>query len=258
MKIGFFDLPSGLFDRVQHFFDGFLPPIISILFWALLAAFLSMKFYAWCSDQQALKQLKPLQKQARERLATYDGPFDGLLPLVRENLAMSLKHMRLTLLPALFGSLPLLFLLPWLSNTYSLSFPSAGTAITVKAEGIDITNLYWSTQAAVKELKPGDWELTWPESGADVELMLGDDASLLTIPLTAPSPVVHKKQWWNNLFANPAGYIAADSPIQAVFLELPPQQFLPIGPSWLRGWLSVFLAGLIVFSLLFKWFWRLR
>jgi hypothetical protein len=78
------------------------------------------------------------------------------------------------------------------------------------------------------------------------------------LPTVQPSVFLHKQQWWNYLIANPAGYLEVKNPIDTVFIELPELEITPLGHDWLRGWLPVFLVGLLVFSVLIKWFWRLR
>lgn len=257
--MGLFDTPSLILDPIYAVLNSWLPSWLQILLWALLAAILSMWVYARLSDQAALSQLRPIQKDARNRLAVYDGPFDGLMPLIRVNLALSGRHIRLTLIPALVATLPLLLLLPWLSNTYGAHFPPAGTPVAVHLETkVADTELAWLPPATIESAGPGQWNIAWPGADTQVQLTSGDSTVLLTLPMDWPSVVLHKHQWWNYLIVNPAGYLDAESPIDSVVLELPKQEITPFGPDWLRGWLPTFMVGLLVFSLLIKWHWRLR
>ena len=258
MQRGFFDLPGIVFDWIQSSLLDFFPALISVYLWALIAAFLSMKCYARFSNQGALQALKPEQQSARDQLANYDGPFDGLLPLIKQNLSLSLRHMRLTLIPALVGAIPILFILPWLSNTFGVEFPDAGAAVKVELQGEGLDALYWAPNAQVSTEESGRWLVSWPDAMQPIELKDAQGVVILSLPPDAPSPVMHKKYWWNILLANPAGYLAADGPLDWVILGFTERSLIAIGPGWFRTWLIHFLIGLLLFSLFFKWRWRLR
>jgi hypothetical protein len=73
-----------------------------------------------------------------------------------------------------------------------------------------------------------------------------------TVPLPVPVPTVHKRQWWNALFGNPAGYLPGNARVERVEIDLPPKQVLAFGPSWLRSWEFVYLTVLLVSSIVIK------
>jgi hypothetical protein len=80
----------------------------------------------------------------------------------------------------------------------------------------------------------------------------------MQLPVTEPAPLLHKKQWWNYLIANPAGYLPAHSPVEVITLDLPQTQLIGVGPAWLRGWEAVYFSLLILVSVLIKIVWRLH
>jgi len=258
LEHGLFDLPSFVFDGVQALLNTILPVAISLGIWALLGAFLSMWVYGRFSNQEVLSTIKPLQKAASKRLAVYDGPFDGLMPLIKENLSLSGRHMWLTLFPALLASIPLLFILPWLSNTFGAFFPAPGTPVAITVESYTPYEMHWGSGQSFQQTGTGRWLLSWPEKGTSEVLLGRDNKPLVQLPPAAPSGILHKRQWWNYLLSNPAGYIEPRNSIETVYLDLPELQVQPWGPPWLRGWLPVFLLYLFAFSMLFKWRWRLQ
>jgi hypothetical protein len=54
------------------------------------------------------------------------------------------------------------------------------------------------------------------------------------------------------LIGNPIGYLSANSPLEWIELGLPQQEYLPLGPSWLRAWYVVFFGVLLAASLAIK------
>ena len=88
--------------------------------------------------------------------------------------------------------------------------------------------------------------------------MVQGNTEVLKLPTTALSPVVHKHQWWNVLIGNPAGYLDDGQPVEAVFLELPRQAYLPFGPHWTRGWEFLFIGLLFSFSSAIKIVFRIH
>jgi len=62
----------------------------------------------------------------------------------------------------------------------------------------------------------------------------------------------------NGIVGSRAGYLPDDSAITAMHFDLPEQNFLPWGPSWLRGWQTPFFAALFALSIALKWRWRLH
>ena len=76
--------------------------------------------------------------------------------------------------------------------------------------------------------------------------------TLAEFPAVKAIPVIHKKQWWNWLMANPIGYLPEDAPIDSLNIALPPQHFLGFGPGWLRGWMFSFFMTFLLASIAFK------
>jgi hypothetical protein len=257
-QMGLFDIGSVIFNPIQSVMESVFPALISLSVWAVLAAFLSMWVYGKSSNQSVLSQIKPLQKAASKRLAVYDGPFGGLMPLIRENLILSGKHMWLTLFPALLATLPLLFILPWLSNTFGVYFPEPGTPVAIQVESYTPYELHWDSDNTFAGTGTGRWEIEWPGAASKLKLLGGDDKPVLTLPPNLASGILHKKQWWNILLANPPGYIEPKSIVETAYLDLPERELLPFGPDWMRGWLPLFMLYLFSFSMFFKWRWRLR
>lgn len=81
--------------------------IVAILLGGL-AGFTSVSLYAAISPQWRLQMAAECEQDTRRALLSYDGPLDGLWPLLREQFATAGLRLRLTLLPALIGTLPVM------------------------------------------------------------------------------------------------------------------------------------------------------
>ena len=231
--MGLLDLPAPLFDLVDNRLQGILPPVVRLVLWAVVAAIASLAIYRWLSPQRRIAEIKAAALDARRRLNAHDGDFDTALPLMRRSIALSLRHVGLALPAVLVASLPVLALLVWLEGAYGYSFP-IGHAPTVTVEPQGFT---------------AAWRAT--ESGGEIALTDGQGAEVAQLTVDKPITRVEKRQWWNVLIGNPAGYLPAEAPVDGVTIALPERQYLPVGPAWLRSWLVVALAALLITSLAF-------
>jgi len=247
-----FDLPAPLLAALDAPLRDLLSPLGALAVWGILAALLSMGLYRAVSRQQAIKQAKADAGAARRRLQTYDGDFDGLGPLLGQAIGSSLKQLRLTLVPALIASLPLVSLLVWLDSTYGHRFSPAGTAVELRAQ----------PDTAVLRTATGDGHdhvlrLSWPEEGERLTVLGPEGRVLLELPPRLPVATIHKRSWWNILVGNPIGYLPPEGPVEVIALDLPPAHYLTFGPEWLRGWEAIFLSVLLAGSLLVKVLFRI-
>ncbi|MFO1352223.1 MAG: hypothetical protein U1F68_16690 [Gammaproteobacteria bacterium] len=254
------DLPSPLFQTLDAVLGLWLPPWAGVVIWAALSASVSMMLYRRLSDQGALDALKPRLRAARQALASYDGPFDGLPARMGEAMRLSVRQVRLTLWPALLSSLPVLLVAVWLGNARGASFPPAGTLVEISAWPVQAApSIHWTAaQPPVQAVEPGRWRVAWPGSGAILRMVYADGATVLELPLPAPAGLVHKRVWWNALIGNPAGYLPAQGPLERIELNLPEQQLLGFGPGWLRTWPALYFTVLFAVSLGLKWYGRIH
>lgn len=249
--MGLLDLPSPVFAVINGALS-FLPDLVLIAFWALLSAMGTMWLYKRFSKQEELAELKPRIKKVQRDMARYDGPMNGLWPLIRESMSLSGRQMGMTLWPALVASLPVLFVLAFLSGEYGHEQPAAGEPVMVEPVGTDAAGHWtWRGDTAPSWLESeGTWLIPWPADEAT--LVAGDFGPLVTLPFEEPVNVIHKRQWWNWIIGNPVGYLPDDAPAYAVEVGLPRQRFLPFGPAWLGYWEIPYLVLLVVFSLAIK------
>jgi hypothetical protein len=233
--------------------------------WALASAAATMWVYARFSNQDKLAALKPQIKAVQKKLSNYDGDFSGLKPLIAENFRLSGRQIGLALGPALLAGVPVLFVLVWISNAYGVYLPGPGTPVQVRAmagDDVDASDWRWrGVQANRLEGldAPGTtWTVPWPAD--DTAAALVDEAGdvLLALPPERASPVLHERQWWNALIANPAGYLPDGHPADVVHLDLPHHEILPFGPGWMRGWAFLYFVLLIAGSLALKFTLRIH
>jgi len=231
--MGFLDIPAPLFTAINGALAS-LPLLAQLIIWAVVTAIVSMFLYWLCSAQDKVGKAKERAVSARKKMAAYDGhEFEEMWPLAKESLVSSGKHFFVVLGPALLSSLPALTLIIWVAGQFSFVMPAAGTTVNIQGNPVEA----FSATA-----------IDWPASDASVELKDTSGELLLELPLAAPVPIVHKRQWWNSLMGNPNGYLSDDASVSEVNFELTPINYLSFGPAWVRGWEFTYFVILILCS----------
>jgi hypothetical protein len=234
--MGLLDLPAPLFAAIDDGMALAFPPAVRLLLWAALAGIGTLLLYRRLSPQAAIGRAKREAREARQRLNQFDGELSEAGPLIRHQFRAAFRHLGLVVPPTLLSMLPLLALLNWIDQAYSYDYPAANQAPNVN-------------------VLPEPFFAEWLGDGEPPVLRVrasGDSA--LDIPLTAPIPVIERRQWWNWLAANPLGYLPDDFEVQRVEIGLPERSYLPFGPSWMRSWLALLLPGMLLCSLLtYRW-----
>lgn len=238
--MGIFDWPNGLFAWIDGRVD-FLPPAARLVLWALFGAVLSMALYKATSPQRRIVAAELEAKATRQALDRFEGDFAEAWPLIGQSLRAALRRLWLVLPPTLVASLPVLAMILWLSTSYGYRAPDAADAVPVA-----VTPAGFSGELLPQ---PPHEAMT---AGSRVRVTDPGGGVVVEIPLPAPVPTVEKRRWWHFLVGNPAGYLPADGAIERIDLGLAPQEFLPIGPSWLRGWEFLFFTVLLLCSIAIK------
>lgn len=247
--MGLFDLPAPLFAAVDHVLGLVLPSFLRLGLWGIFAGWLTMMAYRKLSNQEEIGKLKAEQKIQQQKIVGFDGEFNGLLPLIRHTLSLGFRQLGLAIGPALLATIPVLFLVAWVAGQFGYETPAPGNVLNVTTTPI-AADIDWQPVSAVKPEEDG-WQLTWPDPGDTVSLRSGDQ-ELLTLPTERNVPVIHKKQWWNCLFANPIGYVPEHLPIDQLHIALPEQKFMKFGPGWMQGWMFTFFLCFLLASIAFK------
>jgi hypothetical protein len=228
--MGLLDLPAPFFDFIDRSLLGALPPLARLILWAIAGAAISLMLYRLLSPQRRIAEAKSAALSARRRLNAHDGDLESALPLMRQSMKAALRHVGLVFPAALAASVPVLALLVWLEAAYGYQLPQ-------------------DRQAPAVSVEPATYSGQWQPNGS-IEVRDQGGAEVARLTLAQPITQIGKRQWWNTIIGNPAGYLPEQGPIESVTIALPERQYLPIGPDWLRSWLTVALTALVIASLL--------
>lgn len=247
--MGLFDLPAPLFAWLDAKLVDLLPATARLILWGVFGAIVSMGLYRFLSPQARIAQGKQDLVQARRRLDAYDGEMDGAWPLIRGLLSTAFSQVGRVGGPAVLASLPLLALLVWLSTAYGYGYPDPGgrPEVQVSPPGLQAEWVGSRPDGAIAGM-----------SVPHVRVIENGGGVVTDVPLPAPIPVVHKRQWWNALLGNPAGYLPSGAAVERIRVDLPKKQYVPLGPAWVRGWELTFFSALIIVSLGLKWIARIE
>ena len=258
MNMGLLDLPGFLLGPVDQLLTlAYIPGLLRVLLWGALAGYAGMWIYRRWSPQQRIADLRVELAGVQRQLSGYDGEFAGLMPLIRKQFGLALGQMRLTAGAALLAAVPILLVLPWLSNRYALETPVAGTPIAICVEPQPAaTDLRWHPAIPPVDAQ-GCWSVPWPATGNEISLQ-EQVRDILRLPLEGPASLIHKHHWLNWLVGNPAGYLPDTSRVDRLNFGLRPVELFAWGPAWLRGWEAAFFLSALVVSLYLRWRWKLQ
>lgn len=256
--MGIFDFPAPLFSFLDNAIV-FLPGFVRLLVWSILGGVLSMVFYAFLSPQTKIFELKIALRESQGMLATSDESFAELWGLVVKTLSLSLRHLMLVFIPAIISSLPLVCILTWASSQFGYQFPEPGAQVSMSGLPAPATaEIKLALSGTDSKYAGSASEFAWPGEGQ--RLSLSDKAGnlLIEIPPPAAIPQIHKRLWWNNFFGNPVGYLPQQSSVNSVSIALPAKEYLPIGPDWLRSWLTLFFIAAMCSAVATKLIFRIH
>ncbi len=108
-----------------------LPPSVRALLWGTLTAMVSMGIYAKIAPQDKLRELKAAHKEHKKKMKGYDGDFEGLSVLIKQDLGFSLKLIAASVVPFVASMAPVILLMVGLEDIYAnTTFPTMGAEWT--------------------------------------------------------------------------------------------------------------------------------
>jgi len=227
-------LPANAFFWLDAALAHVLPHWVRLILWSALAATVSMLLYAWLSPQQRISAIRAQMKQTQQQLNEFDGEFDEAMPMIRHNLKLALQQLALITGPAVAALLPMVLVAAWMLPVFGYRMPPPQAPIKVKAEPA-VASAQWQENAETRTPKV----IVADQQGRK----LGD------FTVTQPAPVIPRLTVMAALAGSPLGFLPRDSAVNEVTLKLPEREYLPWGPSWMRGWTFVFFAVLSVVAL---------
>lgn len=241
--MGLLDLPAPLFASLDDVLGRFAPAPWRLVLWGLIAAAFSMGAYFLLSPQRRIARAKADALDARRALDAYDGEFAGAWPLIRNVLKSALRQLGLVTWPAVISSLPVLALLVWMSTAYGYGFPEPGAAVAIRTVPNDL-------EARLETV--GSPATAPSEQHREIVVIDASGEVLQRLPWQAPVATMHKREWWNALLGNPAGYLPEAGLLERIDLDLPAKEYLPVGPAWLKAWYVPFFGVLLAASIAIK------
>jgi uncharacterized membrane protein (DUF106 family) len=236
-----------------------LAPVWRIAIFAALGGAASMLLFKRLSNQVELADLKQQIRTVQKELAGADIEPGNVKKIIQRNLKLTGRQLQLTFWPALVASIPILFLLAFSSNQFGVATPESGFRVYVTPKDFQGSPLEfeWLGVNAQWDARGKAWTFRQLEPGQTASLMLGSQKQL-SLPTSVPTNVIHKKHWWNYLFANPAGYLDANVSIGLFEFNTPTQIIINWGPGWMRGWVFAFMLFLVLFSVVIKFVWKIH
>ena len=235
-------------NAVDGWLAGLLPFVFRLMIWGALSGTLSILIYAKLSPQAAIKDLKKKIRGLQREMLGLDLEFADFMRLSMENLKTSLRLFAVVLGPGLISVLPVLLLAVWIHTWMAYEAPASLDDLAVMSadENVDLSLIVESSPNRLSNEQTGD---DGPQGSDGIVVMAGDKVIYSGAPLSPPTHVLHKRQWWNAILNSPAGYLVKDAPVDSVRLNLLKKQAVKCGPNWARGWefsffVFVFIAAL--------------
>lgn len=234
-----------------------LPLWARVVLFGVLCGALSIGLYRLVSNQERTRAVAAELRSLRQRLFAADLDQAEFARLNKRNLALSFTHLGRTLGPSLLAALPFLLFAVWFAHYHALTWPPAGEAVAVRFEP-PIEQALGGPEPVFRG-QGAELAFVVPPHVTDqaVHLMAGTQPiyeGTLGLPLGG---ALFKRQWWNLVLENDAGYLAADAPVDEVTFAMVPVRVFDGLPDWLSGWEALFILSAFVSALGLKILFRI-
>jgi|GEM_PF-1867856 len=247
MSLGFFDLLTPALTAFDVWLESFVPLVGRLLIWSLISAAISLWIFKILSNPGKSTAIKVELKATQKELNNHDGEFSELKQLALKSIALSLKRIRVTLFPAIISMLPIIFILVFLSNRFDFQTPQSGDLIQYTVDWQNPGHVATVSWLSINS-QINTEVLTWPSEGDAFELVVNGKSEGVTVPISLV-PMIHKKQWWNMLFANPAGYLSDESLLSSIHFEFKPQEPGKLLGKYFDDWKWPYFIMVFIFSI---------
>ncbi len=246
---GLLGIPFPVYDAVDRLVASLIGATGSILLWSLLCSAVVLFLYRLCSPQETLREIKVRMRGIQLELAKDPDDLSAILRLSKENIGIALKRFVLTLVPTCIAVIPLFSLASWMHSKYAYVSPVPREHVAVESwpKGSSVLVTDMSARSAVYTNA-----FIMTEDATGIELADVSGSALASISFPPRGSAIAQKAWWSLLLGNPLGYLPDDAGVSEIHASFPRKAFLPFGPHWLRGWETVFIGGMTVFSLIMK------
>ncbi|MCK4910647.1 MAG: hypothetical protein KAR83_03345 [Thermodesulfovibrionales bacterium] len=245
---------------VFEFIDGVLGTVLPLVFriglWGVIGGALSMGFYAFLSPQKKIISIKDEMKVLRADLRNAGDDFQETMDITRKNLALSLKLLGTVIGPSLLSALPVIFIVLWLGVYHTYQPPQAGEQMVITP--VPAPEAMVVKLGGIEAMRDGDRFLaTYVNDGP-----LNVEAEGVQVYSGRPwSPAVAsigKRSFWSTFLENEGGYLAQDSTIDSLHMELPYKEIISGGPSWVRSWMFTYFLILSIVALAIKFVFKVH
>jgi len=210
--MGLFDLPAPALSWIDNLLSGFLPDLLRLIIWSVIAVALGFFLYQRLAVTNAVKADESSNSRA--------------------------------FLPLAISALPAIYMATWLNNTYEFEQPKPGSP--VKMEMISLVSAVTAGKKTPPKPRTDKFEKAWPIP--EGRLVFRDIAEPIGSSLNASParPSVTKKNWRNAFFGNPVGYIPKDFAIEEIKFDVRPRKMISVNSYWASNWKLWFILSLAV------------
>jgi hypothetical protein len=212
----------------------------------VLAGVLSITIYAKLSPQASIAKLKKNTRRMQREMLSIDLEFADFLRLSKENMKTSVRLFVTVLGPALVSAIPVIFFALWIHTCFAYEAPVIPDDLVVTAENRDI-ELRLFSGSQMDEISGNEIHNRNLADSDAIVVMASNKVIYSGTPLSPPTPVIHKKRWWNVILTNPAGYLVEDAHIDSIRFNMSKKQVLK---KWMPGWATGWEIPFFVFVLL--------
>lgn len=243
-------------NGIDSVLEGIMGPFGRVCFWGMISGVVGIALYGCVSNQARIRDYKANIQLLRGRLGRENLDANQALTLAFRNLQVSLGLLRVVTPSALLSTGPVIVVMLWSSTYYGYEKPLDG-------EQVKIISRPWVADIRIEMdgNKFSDSDGTFSiQCCADSGLALVAPDGLIYRgnPFRPPVPLVHKRQWWNLIIGNPAGYLEDDAAVAEVAFDVNPRKLSEGWPSWMSTWEFPFFGSLLVATLLLKYVYRLQ
>ena len=254
MDGGIFDLPAPLFDLVDRVFAIALPDALRVVVYGALAGAVGLLIYARISPQKRLREFGDKQAALMIELVTEkQEDWWDVGGLVEKWLRVTWDRFVFMLLPAIVALLPMLFMMPWISDRFEAVTIAPGTEVCARPEpaGTLVTQLKWNGGDVAWDEARQCWRLRWPDLAHPLVLVEGS-RELTRLPWPAPGRLIHTNESRARFAVNPAGYLPLMGSLNSLEIDEAARTLVPFVPRAIGGWEPLFFLAALASSVWLK------